>query len=403
VTDIQQRVPVVAFDHYDPEQARCPFPLYEQLRDECPIAHTSSHGGFWVASRYEDIRGIAHDTETFSSRHITVPVDIGFGSDVRIAPMHLDPPEHTRVKRLLASAFTPAAIKRMEPVTRAATAELLQARLPLGCLDASEDFARHVPVAVICEIFGVPSDLDRFSGWATRILGTAASDPAEAAAAAGEVFLFLAEVLAARRIDPGADILSQLTLAEINGEQLSDGEIIMASAALFLAGIDTTWAALGSSIHYLATHPDDQERLRTDPSLIPTAVEEMLRAFSPVMLARFVTTSTELHGVTLNEGDMVMLAFPAANRDTSTFPDADTVKLDRSPNPHIAFGSGIHRCVGSHVARLELKVALEELVRLVPSFQLADDAQVEWSIGPVRGPRRLPIVFEATDAGPESE
>jgi hypothetical protein len=190
---------------------------------------------------------------------------------------------------------------------------------------------------------------------------------------------------------PGDDLISYLVKARHNGQPLSVENVIGSLRLLLIAGIDTTWSGIGSCIWHLATHPEDRRRLVAEPALMPTAIEEFLRAYAPVTMAREVVKETKLNGCTFKPGQMVLLSFPAANRDPAMFPDADKVIIDRKENRHAAFGLGIHRCVGSNLARLEMTVAVEELLKRIPEFGLA--GEVTWSEGTVRGPRKLPIRF----------
>jgi hypothetical protein len=196
-----------------------------------------------------------------------------------------------------------------------------------------------------------------------------------------------------RRDHDGDDLLTYLLHAEVEGDPVDDMVILGMAILTMIAGIDTTWSAIGSSLWHLATHDDDRERLVADPNLMDTAVEELLRAYAPVTMARAVTREVEFNGCPMKQGDKLLLSFPAANRDPSVFDRADEVLLDRQENRHVAFGSGIHRCAGSNLARMELRVALEEWLRRVPVFHLVDDAEVVWAGGQVRGPRRLDVVF----------
>jgi cytochrome P450 len=386
--------PTVDFDHYDEAFARDPYPKLRELRERCPVAHTDAHGGFWVVSRYDDVCEIARDPDVFSSRYVTVPTDIGYGEDVRLGPLQFDPPEHTRLKRLLATAFVPAKVAPLAELTRETIIGLLEPHLATGSFDGSDDFARHVPTAVVCQILGLPPTLTRFTDWVERVIEPAADDLSGAMEAVGEILLFLMELVADRRANPGSDILSYLVEAELEGERLTDEDIINTCAVILLAGIDTTWSMLGCVLHYLGSNPAEQQYLRDHPELVPTATEEFLRAFAPVTLARQVRVDTVFHGQAMRAGEMVMISFPSANRDDAAFDQPDAVRLDRQPNRHLAFGTGIHKCLGSNVARMEVQLALEELLRLVPPFRVADDTVVTWSRGPVRGPRSLPIVFE---------
>jgi len=204
---------------------------------------------------------------------------------------------------------------------------------------------------------------------------------------------FFAGEIAKRRAAPGDDLISYLCGTRIDGEPLSDQHIDGTLRLLLIAGIDTTWSAIGSCLWHLATHSEDRQRLAAEPELMPGAVEELLRAYAPVTMARQVVKETQINGCAFKEGEMVLLSFPAANRDPAVFPDADRVVIDRTENRHAAFGLGIHRCVGSNLARLEITVALEEWLAAIPEFRLDPAAPVTWSEGTVRGPRRLPLLL----------
>jgi hypothetical protein len=203
---------------------------------------------------------------------------------------------------------------------------------------------------------------------------------------------FVSEV-ARRKTEPGDDLLSDLLHSQIDGKPVEESVVLGAAALVLIAGVDTTWSAIGSSLWHLATHPDDRRRLASDPDAMPLAIEELLRAYSPVTMARVVTEDIEFGGCPMKAGDKVLLNFPAANRDPAAFEDAGRVILDRQLNRHVAFGSGIHRCAGSNLARMELRVALEEWLKRIPEFRMADGAEITWAGGQIRGPRRIPVVF----------
>jgi cytochrome P450 len=379
----------VDFDHYAERFAADPFPVLDDLRAE-GVVRSEAHGGFWVVTRYEDVRQVALHPEVFSSRYTSVPKDIGFG-DVLIPPVQLDPPDHTRMKKLLVPAFTPARVSAFDASTRETARTILESVVPLGRFDASEDFARLVTTTVVCQLLGVPEAVELFTGWVRRLLEQAAIHPADAQVAGAELFGVVSDVVAQRRANPGADMVSFLVESVVDGERLRDDEVLFASILLVLAGVDTTWGTLATAIHYLAGRPDQQARLRETPGLIETAREEFLRAFAPVTPARIVAEDVELNGRQLRKGDMVLVSFPAANRDEAEFPDPSVIDLERFPNRHLAFGAGVHRCLGINVARMELTVALEELLRLVPPFRLADPGAVGWTPGQVRRPTRVDI------------
>jgi cytochrome P450 len=262
-----------------------------------------------------------------------------------------------------------------------------------GRADAAADYAQQIPVRIISMVLGVPEAMsDTFTGWVRDVLEFA-HDERRREAGAEALGLYLYEQVQRRKTEPGDDLISELVHTEHEGEPLSD-EIVLGIAALTLiAGVDTTWSAIGSSMWHLATHEADRRRLVAEPELMPTAVEELLRAYSPVTMARVVTEDIDFQGCPMHAGDKVLLNFPAANRDPAVFERADEVVLDRQINRHLAFGAGIHRCAGSNLARMEVRVAIEEWLRQIPEFSVPEGAEVTWAGGQVRGPRSVPVVF----------
>jgi cytochrome P450 len=279
------------------------------------------------------------------------------------------------------------------PMTRELCRRLLDGFAASGHADAAADYAQQIPVRVIAHILGVPADLsDTFTGWVRDVLEFADDPERRQHGAEGLLNFFLAH-LEERRRHPGDDLLSELLATEVDGVPVDDGIILGMAALVLIAGVDTTWSAIGSSLWHLAAHPDDRHRLVAEPALMPTAIEELLRAYAPVTMAREVTSDIEYAGCPMKAGDKVLMNFPAANRDPDAFEHPDVVQLDRAHNRHVAFGSGIHRCAGSNLARMELQVALEEWLGRIPDFSLADGQGISWAGGQVRGPRVLPVVF----------
>jgi cytochrome P450 len=380
------------FDHLDPQWTENPYPIWDGLRQTCPIAHTDRFMGVYFPTRYEDIRAIAHDTEHFSSRRIIVRE--GRPPVPAAPPITSDPPEHRAQKAVLLPAFTPAAIQRHAPAVRAVCRELID-RLggKAGC-DGAVDYAQEIPVRIIATMLGISEAAgDQFRKWIHEILELGITDPKILARAHGEIASFFSAEIASREEARGDDLISYLMDVRTESGPLSKYDIVGILRLLLIAGIDTTWSAIGSCLWHLATHPEDRRRLVAEPQLMPTAVEELLRAYAPVTMAREIVKETEINGCRFKQGEMVMLSFPAANRDPGMFEDAEKVVIDRASNRHAAFGLGIHRCLGSNLARLEITIALEEWLRRIPEFGLAPDAAVTWSHGTVRGPRRLPLVF----------
>jgi len=399
------------FDHTHDDYAAAAPEIWDDLRGRCPVAHTDRFGGAWLPTRHEDVSAIAHDTTHFTSNSVivsdfrpTTPAPIGFAP-----PITSDPPFHDFARRLLLPAFSPKAIRPLEESTRILCRSLIDGLLadatgpgggPEGAVvDAATAYTQHIPVGVIAHMLGVPpEDGDRFRMFIHRIL----EKPGQNGPTDTEdtMIFYLIQVIEDHRANPRDDLIGYLLDLEVDGKPLSDDHIIGTVALLLIAGIDTTWSAIGASIWHLAQHPEHRQRLVDDPAVMPFAVEEMLRAYAPVTMARIVAEDVEIGGRQLVKDDWVLLPFPAANRDPEFFDRADEVVLDREKNRHSAFGLGIHRCLGSNLARMELRVALEEWMARVPDFELAseDPSAVRWSTGQVRGPRALPLRLLRTAA-----
>jgi cytochrome P450 len=380
------------FDHLDPAYVANPYPIWDGLRATRPIAHTVRYQGVYLPTRHADIRSIAYDTEHFSSRRVVVRKERP--PPLSSPPITSDPPVHRAHRVVLLPMFTPEAIKRHEPRTRAICRELITRLSGRTNCDGAIDYAQEIPVRVIATMLGISEEAgDQFRTWIHDLLEVGVTDQAVLVRAFAEIGAFFAEEIARRRTAPANDLISYLLAARIDGQLLSDEHIIGTLRLLLVAGIDTTWSAIGACLWHLATYAADRRRLVAEPTLLGMAVEEFLRAYAPVTMAREVVKDTQIGGCPFKAGQMVLLPFPAANRDPTVFPDADRVVIDRHPNGHAAFGLGIHRCLGSHLARMEITVALHEWLRHIPEFALAPDGPVTWSTGTVRGPRRLPLVL----------
>jgi cytochrome P450 len=378
------------FDHLDPRWVNDPFPIWEEMREKCPIAHTDRFMGVYFPSRYEDVRAVAYDTEHFSSRRIIVRETPP--PRIPAPPITSDPPEHRPARMVLLPPFTPDQIKKLEPRARALANELIDKFIGRGKADAAVEYAQEIPVRLIAHMLGLPeSDGDLYRKWIKMVLEDGITNVAIAVQAAGEMQQYFGEYVQQRLKNPGNDLISYLNTVEFKGQKLTPENVIGSLRLLLIAGIDTTWSGIGSCIWHLAKTPADRRRLVKEPQIMPLAIEEFLRAYAPVTMAREVVKETAINGCTFKPGEMVLLSFPAACRDPEMFPDADKVIIDRKENRHAAFGLGIHRCVGSNLARMEMTVAVEELLKRIPEFNL--DGEVTWSEGTVRGPRKLPIKF----------
>jgi hypothetical protein len=383
------------FSHLEPEWSADPYQIQDELRQRCPVARTERFGGAWLPTRYEDVAAVAYDTDRFSSRAIIMS---NFRPTRDLAPVggsppiSSDPPFHHDARKLLLAAFTKREVVRQEPATRAFCHSLIDSLSGQDVIDAAHDYAQHIPVRVIANMLGFPpEDGPQFREFVEDLLEGINLPPDERRERVSRLFDYLLGQVHAHLDEPRDDLTTYLINAELYGRKLDPDVVTGAMALLLIAGIDTTWSAIGASLWHLAKTPGDRERLVAEPALLPTAIEEFLRAYAPVTMARLVKDDMHWHGVDMKADDWILLSFPAANRDPAQFDRASEVVIDREVNRHAAFGLGIHRCLGSHLARMELRVALEVWLERLPAFTLDDPAAVTWSAGQIRGPRTLPI------------
>jgi cytochrome P450 len=362
------------------------------MRAGCPVARTHRHGGGYLLSRHADIVAAALDPGTFSSRagEVTGPVPEA-GRELKLPPVTSDPPGHAEDRRLLVPLFTRQAVARHEELTRATAASLIDRFGPRGEVDAANEFARDIPVVVTAHMLGLPAeDQELFHEWTVRMLKDGAEDFRARADAVHAIRGYLTRLVKSRVVKPDSGVLSYLLDRQAKDPQLTDDHIVGMSFLMLIAGIDTTWSALGAMLWHLATHPDDRRVLAADCAVLPAAVDELLRLYAPVTIGRVVTAPATLGGRGPCPGERVILPWAAANRDPAVFADPDCFDLTRDGKRHLAFGVGIHRCLGAHLAHLEIRVSLEEWLRRIPEFTLACD-QVEWTAGNTRGPKSLPL------------
>jgi cytochrome P450 len=389
------------YDIFDPAYVQDPFPIWDELRQQCPVAHSDRHEGSWMPTRYADLFALARDVEHFSSREILVAPryirpntnDPNYG--VRAPPISSDPPEHTWSRKLLLPWFTVKAVSQYEEETRELCNHLIDKFIAEGRADAAVDYAQQIPPRVIAMMLGVsPDNADTFVGWVRATLEQGFLNPEAAIEPRQQLINFFREQVADRQAHPREnDIITYLLNEKVDGEPIPLLHILGTCLLLLVAGIDTTWSSIGSALWHLAQNPQDRARLVTEPGLMTSAVEELLRVYAPVTMARIVASDVEYNGCPMKAGDRLIMNFPAANRDPEKFENPDQVILDRPANPHIAFGVGIHRCAGSNLARMEMKVSLEEWLRRIPDFKLENPEAVTWAGGQVRGPRQLPVIF----------
>jgi len=387
------------FDHTDPAWVADPYPIWDDLRQRCPVAHSDRYGGTWLPVTHDLVSEVAYDHEHFTSRSVVVsarrpgpddlPAPIGLSP-----PITSDPPFHSIVRRMLLPAFTPTPTAALEPFTRELCRELLRATEGRTTFDAALEYAQHIPVRVIVRYLGFrQEDADMFRSIIRLVLEEVDLPVEEREERFTEVDAFMDAQIEDHIAHPRDDLTSFLLEAEIDGHKLPVEQVRGTMVLLMIAGIDTTWSAIGASLWHLAQHPEDRRRLAAEPGLMDTALEELLRAYAPVTMARLVATDFDFHGHPFKEGDWLLLPFPAANRDPAVFENPGQVRLDRARNRHAAFGLGRHRCLGSNLARMELRVALEEWLARYPDFELSDPNAVTWSAGQVRGPRTLPVAI----------
>ena len=376
------------FDPSDPAFTVDPYPTYARLRAEAPV-HRSDLG-FWIVSRYDDVLSLLKDPRGSRENWRHSPAwqeshraSEAFESWVRSQIQFLDPPDHTRQRTLVARAFTPRAIERWRPRMRALVDSLLAPHLAAGTLDVVADLARPLPYRVILELVGLPPDDPRLSGdWTAplvRGLSTIvdADDMARAAAALDAASAAIGAVVEERRRSPADDVLSALVHAEEDGERLTHDELIANVIMLFIAGSETTTNLIANGVASLLRFPEQLSMLRARPELLPNAVEEMLRFESPAQFqSRTAIEEIELHGETIAPGDLVFLGLGSANHDPDRWDRPDELAVDRSDLHHVAFGFGIHHCLGSSLARTETEIALGRLLEL-DDWRL-DEGDLRW-------------------------
>jgi cytochrome P450 len=385
------------WDHTDPQWVQDPYPIWEDLRERCPVAHTDRYGGGWFPATHEGVSAVAKDTDNFTSRTVVVgngrPGEEALPAPIGVAPpITSDPPFHQIARRIMLPALAPGPVNDLEPWVRALCVRLLDKLDGHEIVNGGAEYAQYIPPAVINQMLGFPpEDEDKFREIVHIILEGVDHPQEERIEEFAPIEEYFIKQIEDHRENPRDDFTSYLMNVEVEGNKLADEHIFGTMVLTLVAGIDTTWSAIGASLWHLASHPDDLARLVNEPDLMPVAIEEFLRFYAPVTMARLVKHDMEYLGCQMKEYDWVLLGFPAANRDPAVFKDADKFIIDRAENRHVAFGLGIHRCAGSNLARMELRVAIEEFIKRYPRFELANPDEVTWAQGQVRGPRNLPI------------
>jgi cytochrome P450 len=386
------------FDPFDPRWFDDPYPAYRTLRREHPvyrreIAQPRVWPHYWMLSRAEDVDRALADWRTFSSARGTL-----IDTDISLIPpnmFNMDPPRHDELRAILARALTPARVAALEPHVRRIAREILAPLAQRGRFDAATEFAQLVPTLTMCELMDLPtSDRERFLDWNLKTLAGADFTSPAALGAYAEMEAYWRDLVAERREREGPDLISQILHRQTEGKELSDAEVAGFCSLLHDAAQTTTMNTISHGVIALAAFPEQRALLARDPGRWPAALEELLRFVSPVQgLARSTTRDVTLHGVTIPEGDQVLLLYGSANHDEQVFPEPERLDFARDVRSHWAFGRGIHFCLGNAAARLEVRVALEELLALVPDYELDAAGVVRNQLVPTRGVAHAPIAF----------
>lgn len=377
------------YDIFSQDYREDPYSHWAAVRASgCPVAHSAKWGGSWMPVSYDDIRDISRDGSRFSSRAVEVAGPLEAAGGLHLPPLTSDPPEHKPHRDVLMPYFLPRRIAEFEPFIREKARSLAGALAERGGGDVVADFAAPLTIAVLTKMLGVPPG-EQFTDWMVRMIRVGPMDQTVRAQAVGEILRYLGGLLDEREAGPRDDLISYLAGAGIDGEPLSRKHKIGAAFLILIAGADTTWSAISASLWHLAVHPDDRRRILAEPELLETATEEFLRVYAPVSVGRLAQEDVCLHGRAIAEGERILLSFGAANRDPEVFDEPEEIRIDRRRNRHLTFGSGEHRCLGSNLARLELRISLEEWLRVMPGYHLVDSGSVSWSGGQTRGPERV--------------
>jgi cytochrome P450 len=393
--------PARSANPYANSVAADPVPFYRELRAKVPVAKLMDLPGTHVISRYEDVRFALQHTEIFSSAIAAVDL----GQRRPLIPLQIDPPDHVKYRRVIDPHLAPREISPRDERVRSLVNELIDRFIEDGATDFHADFSVLLPCTVFMELCGLPLDqLEMFLGWKDDIIRPQlrhpeiAHDPDLLAAKRKEtaeaIYTYFEGLVADRRANPGDDMFSRFALGEVDGERMTDDQLYDIGFLFILGGLDTVTSTLDCAIAHLGRTPELRDELVADPSRIPAAIEELLRVHTPVMqVLRVIAQPHEMHGVQMETGDTVMVMIGAANTDDTEFGDeSDATEFDREQNRHLAFGGGAHRCLGSHLARFELRIAMEELHRRIPDYAVAEGAELLYSPG-IREIEHLPLVF----------
>ncbi|MEH6386355.1 MULTISPECIES: cytochrome P450 [Pseudomonas] len=353
--------------------------------------------GTWIPRRSKDLRRILQDPETFSSAGLT-PYPMLLGESWRLAPLEVDPPVHAKYRALLNPLFTPKKVNALEEDIRQLATQLIDDIAQTGRCDFNEDFAKPFPTLIFLKLMGWPlADRPLFQHWTQTLIKS--SDPQVVTDNAREITGWIRARIAECRANPGDDFTSYLLASQIDGRPLTDDEMLGINFLIFIGGLDTVTSTIGLFFRHLARNPEQQAQLRADPSLIPDAVEEMLRSYSIVNMRRTVTRDVQIGEATMKKGDIVLISTELANLDPEVFDQPEKVDFLRSAGhaPHMAFSYGVHRCVGSHLARRELRIALELWLTKVPPFRIATGTTPRFNAFGIFGMEELHLEWDVEE------
>ena len=381
----------LVYNPYDAETNRDPFPVYARLRREAPVYHNPDLG-FYALSRYEDVLAALHDTDTYCSRH-------GITLEPR-SPLPLlltmDPPEHTKMRSLISRGFTPRRVAAMEDDMRALSTKYLERFRDAGSCDLIADYSGRLPMDVISTMLGVPeADQEQMRIWSDAMMEREDGNPDIPPAgieAGANVYQYFTELVAERRRRPTGDLTSAFLEAELDGQGLTDLQVVSFCFLFIIAGNETTTKLLANAVYWLQRHPAARKEVSEDPALVPQWVEETLRFDnSTQLMARTVSADFHYRGHAMRRGQKVLLLIGSANRDEEVFPNPDRFDLHRDTTAHLSFGRGTHFCLGAALARLEARVSLEEVLRRIPGYEIDEPNAVRVHSTNVRGFMSLPM------------
>jgi cytochrome P450 len=393
------------FDHYSDHYTAHGVEIFTELRANDPVSRSGNYDGFWILSRYEDVRKTLADHGTFSSAKWQDEEGCWLGgtaiptnSQPPLLPLEMDPPLATVYRKAMTPYFTAGKAEAMRPRLKDLAGALIDRHIESGRMDVVLDLGNPLPAVVTLELIGLP--LDDWESFAAPMHQILYAEPGselfvEAATGVGRISEALAELVATRRVEPKDDLTSYLCQARVDDAPIPDADVVNVLMTVLGGGVDTSTAALACAIHWLDSHPAERARLIAEPELLPLACEEFLRYFTPAqMIARTALHDTEINGTRIWAGDRVIVPYCSANRDESMFENPHEIVLDRKPVQHIAFGFGVHRCIGSHLGRAEFQTMLGELLRRIPDFSVvADEAERYPKVAFVNGFVKLPVTF----------